>query len=176
MKRHGKPLVEPLEPRTFLSVGHVCLCGGILRVYGTAGNDTITASQAAFTVNVKINGKSWTFPTSKIKGIVVSAGQGNDMVNLGGAAADAVRIPAILHGDAGSDTLTGGAATDTLFGDAGNDTLIASPGHDKAYGGTGFDTAVIIGPGTPPPPNVPPPPSYNFSFIARDVERIVLPA
>jgi len=47
---------------------------------------------------------------------------------------------AILHGDTGNDTLTGGGFGDTLGGDVGDDLLWGRDGADTMTGGVGADT------------------------------------
>jgi hypothetical protein len=47
------------------------------------------------------------------------------------------------QGQAGDDTLTGGALADTLVGGLGNDTLLGNGGRDVLYGGAGDDAIAI---------------------------------
>ncbi|WP_213361301.1 Ig-like domain-containing protein [Brachymonas denitrificans] len=46
----------------------------------------------------------------------------------------------IMDGQAGNDTLSGGAGNDILYGGLGNDTLNGDAGNDKLYGGLGNDS------------------------------------
>ena len=49
--------------------------------------------------------------------------------------ADVVSDPVNLHGDIGSDTLTGGSANDTLIGGAGDDSVSGGGGDDILFAG-----------------------------------------
>jgi Ca2+-binding RTX toxin-like protein len=62
----------------------------------------------------------------------VSAGQGNDYLDLSSAAD-------IAYGGAGNDTIYGWSGNDRLYGEAGDDVIDAGKGDDKVYGGDGTD-------------------------------------
>ena len=79
---------------------------------GTEGNDTITWTESAATLN---------------------GGAGDDVLT-GSAYND------VLNGGAGNDTLNGGAGDDVLNGQDGNDWLSGDRGSDTITGGTGADT------------------------------------
>jgi Ca2+-binding RTX toxin-like protein len=111
------------------------LAGGDLYVFGTPGNDAIAVTKSGAAVLVAVNGVSFG-PFSPSGRVRVFAGDGNDVVTVGSA----VRVPAVLHGEAGNDTLTGGAGDDTLDGGAGDDLLVATSGDDTLDGGAGNDT------------------------------------
>ena len=49
-------------------------------------------------------------------------------------------------GEAGDDTISGGADTDYLFGGSGADTINAGTGSNFVHGGAGADT-FVVGPG-----------------------------
>ncbi|MFM9964366.1 MAG: Ig-like domain-containing protein [Planctomycetaceae bacterium] len=97
-----------------------------------AGNDSINATAAAFSV-------------------VVFGGEGHDLM-LGGSASDFFFGEAgndtllgaggddLLLGGDGSDTLRGGAGSDSLDGGAENDLVVGQGGGDLLLGGTGDDT------------------------------------
>ena len=74
-----------------------------------------------------------------IRSIRVKAGRGDDVVQieLTGLAS---RIPVVLDGGRGNDTLEGGEGDDRLIGGAGNDTLEGGEGDDKLIGGAGDDS------------------------------------
>lgn len=107
--------------------GEVTIKGGIptvantasIRVFGQAGNDTITLNEA--------NGA---LPKANLFG-----GAGSDVLT-GGAGADH------LFGQAGDDTLLGKDGNDSLFGGAGNDALTAGKGDDRVFGQAGNDRMI----------------------------------
>jgi PKD repeat protein len=83
--------------------------------------------------------------------IIVFANDGDDYVTVN----PFVKIPALLHGGAGNDTLVGGGGNDILFGNGGSDTLLGGGGHNLLIGGAGEDFLtgggvrdVLIGGGT----------------------------
>ena len=90
-----------------------------IKVFGLAGNDTITLNEA--------NGA---LPRANLFG-----GAGSDVLT-GGAGADH------LFGQAGNDTLLGKDGNDTLFGGAGNDALTAGKGDDRVFGQAGNDRMI----------------------------------
>ena len=130
--------------------GAVAVVGGaptvantaLIRVFGQAGNDTITLNEA--------NGA---LPAANLFG-----GAGNDILT-GGSGADQLFGQAgndtllgkggndLLFGGAENDTLTGGDADDQVFGQAGNDRMIWNPGDDTDLneGGDGIDTVEVNG-------------------------------
>jgi Ca2+-binding RTX toxin-like protein len=124
-------------------------------VSGTAGNDTISVTEAAGAHTV-VNGGVTTIyaagsaferllvqsgdgtdtvtATGAVVGLLVEAGAGNDMVNASAATTDVV-----LLGGAGDDTLFGGSGNDRLEGGDGNDQLNGLAGSDVLDGGAGND-------------------------------------
>ncbi|HKP27526.1 MAG TPA: calcium-binding protein [Dongiaceae bacterium] len=72
--------------------------------------------------------------------------KGNDTVHLPDdqATASALGYNAlkIFHGDAGNDSVTGGALNDLIMGDLGNDTLVGAAGNDGLTGGSGNDQLI----------------------------------
>ncbi len=79
-------------------------------------------------------------------GVVVEAGDGDDVVNTGDLpAAQAVTV----HAGPGNDVVRGpafGARSETIYGDEGDDKLEGGPGADVIDGGAGNDPA-LEGPG-----------------------------
>ncbi len=133
--------VQQLEPRRLMAVvplgtSIVSYAGGQqLKILGTPGNDIIKVSRSASTYTLKTGtGYSKSF-TGSFNSIRVYASSGNDQVAID----TSVTIPTYLHGEAGSDTLSGGSGDDNLYGGAGNDRL---------YGNDGRDTLVAFGGGT----------------------------
>jgi Ca2+-binding RTX toxin-like protein len=84
------------------------------RLFGHAGNDTITAGND---------------PT------LIHGGLGDDTLT-GGSANDRI------HGSAGNDILTGNAGNDLLVGAAGNDTISGGDGDDILFGYAGTNTLI----------------------------------
>jgi len=115
-----------------------------IRVFGLAGNDTITLDEA-----------QGALPAAHLYG-----GTGNDTLT-GGSGADLVFGQAgndtllgkggfdMLFGGSENDVLTGGDADDQVFGESGNDRVIWNPGDDTDLneGGSGTDTVEVNGGG-----------------------------
>ena len=99
------------------------------RLFGTAGNDTITAFASNDAVfggegNDTISGGS---ENDRLFGE-----DGNDTIN-GESERDRI------FGGAGDDIIDGGSENDRLFGDEGNDVLIGGSERDALFGGVGMD-------------------------------------
>ena len=130
------------------------------KVYGYAGNDTITGSDGNDTINGQAGDDSIIAGAGKNQ---VNAGAGNDYVVggddkdiiygtdgndtvYGGAGNDQIGNSAseagddLFYGGDGNDTVKGGVGKDTLYGDAGNDMIYGDGGDDYIYGGEGNDT------------------------------------
>ena len=137
-------ILEALESRTFLS-GSMAISNGVLYVTGASGNNTLTASQSAGVLTLKLNGKQTSFNTAKFSRMDIRMGAGNDYVRLG----TAVDRPATIHmGDGNNyalgtnkgDVIYGGGGHDSLYGGGGNDVIWAGRGYEYCYGGAGNDT------------------------------------
>jgi hypothetical protein len=115
---------ESLESRQLLS--------GTLVVNGTSGPDVIRITQSGSAVTVTKNGSATT--KTGVGSVLVNAGNGNDRV----VADSSVRVPLVLKGDGGNDSLAGGSGPDRLYGGTGSDTL---------SGGAGDDVLVTLGDG-----------------------------
>ncbi len=101
---------------------------------GTGQNDSIglvNESSSVIRATLGTNIDRFTFDANDQ--VHVLAGLGNDSVSAN------ITIPAILQGEDGNDTLTGGSSADTLLGGPGNDTLNGKLGNDTIDGGTGTD-------------------------------------
>ena len=109
-----------------------------LIVRGTSGDDQITIGTArGRRLVVSLNGTPLaTVDARGVSRVIVYALGGNDHVELHRA----VRLPGMLDGGAGDDTLLGGRGHDALSGGDGNDTLTGNAGHDVLIGGAGLDT------------------------------------
>ncbi|MDB5291466.1 MAG: calcium-binding protein [Phycisphaerales bacterium] len=161
---HGSNMwIDALEPRRLLSHGHshphhqghhdgqttsqavsVPLSpAGIIHIAVPAGNAVVRILRDAAnpsTIDLSTNGKiSSLGDIAKIKGIEVTAGNGNqaiEIVELNGA----INIPVTLIGGAGNDTLVGGSGNDSLYAGQGSDLLSGQAGNDTLTGGQGSDT------------------------------------
>lgn len=89
------------------------------RIWGGAGNDTITGGSGDDTIY---------------------GGAGNDLIS-GGLGND------LIFGGLGDETIGGGAGDDTLWGGAGNDSIIGGNGNDTLGGVFGINT-LLGGPGS----------------------------
>ncbi|WP_068075782.1 beta strand repeat-containing protein [Novosphingobium lentum] len=104
-------------------------------VYGSNLNDAILYN------NGVISGGIGSFSSIE----QIEMGAGDDFIDLSAHGANGIDYAKniIIHGDAGNDTIIGGAGMDTIDGGDGNDTLIGYRGADTITGGTGND--VIYG-------------------------------
>jgi Ca2+-binding RTX toxin-like protein len=136
--------------RILVNGGAIAVVGGTptvanttqVRVFGLAGNDTITLNEA--------NGA---LPAANLSGgadnDVLTGGSGNDQL-FGQAGNDTLLGKGgfdFLFGGNENDTLTGGDADDQVFGQAGKDRMIWNPGDDTDLneGGDGVDTVEVNG-------------------------------
>src|SRR5882672_1958428 len=131
-------LAAALPPATGLFIPNA----GLLEVFGSGQNDTITVSRnAAGRILVNdgatpiIGGTPTVANTATIE---VFGGAGNDVITLNEV--NGALPKANLFGGDGNDVLTGGSGNDQLFGQAGNDTLLGKGGADALFGGAGNDT------------------------------------
>ncbi|MGE5611036.1 MAG: hypothetical protein ACM359_17430 [Bacillota bacterium] len=82
------------------------------------------------------NAREQTLDMTKVKRILVNAGQGNDKITFD---------PLFTYGDSqliggpGDDIIIGGAGKDKIFGNQGNDSLNGGAGNDWINGGAGDD-------------------------------------
>jgi len=130
--------------------GAVVVAGGtptvantsLIQVFGQAGNDTVTLSEA--------NGA---LPRANLFGgannDTLTAGSGGDQL-FGQAGNDTLLGKGgfdFLFGGSENDTLTGGDADDQVFGESGNDRMIWNPGDDTDLneGGADSDTVEVNG-------------------------------
>src|SRR5436309_1793880 len=102
---------EILESRQLLSISFT---DGFIVVRGTEGDDVVIVSfnETGSRVVVKLNTSTRRYNTADVRGIGLFGRGGNDYLAL----ADNVPISATIHGEAGYDTLVGGAAKDWEFG------------------------------------------------------------
>jgi uncharacterized protein YkwD len=109
----------------------VFMTNGIVNVVGTPNDDTINIEQSG--ANIVVDGRS--FPATRVRSIVVLAGDGNDRVEVARSLVKATHI----YGEAGDDTIIGGGGSDRVFGGWGNDTIDGREGNDRIFGGAGDD-------------------------------------
>ena len=140
----NRAILESLESRRLLS-GTMAISNGILYVKGASGDNTLTASQSAGVLTLKLNGKLSSFSTAKFSRMDIRMGAGNDYVRLGAA----VDRPATIHmGDGNNyvlgtnkgDLIYGGSGYDRMYGGGGPDKIWGGGGDDYCYGGAGNDT------------------------------------
>ncbi len=112
---------------------------GIERIYGTAGNDIVSATNAS--MNTAGGGKPG-------HGVSIFTGAGHD--RIAGS-----RYDDVLDGGSGNDTIVGGGGNDFIHSNTGNDVINGglgdenirwgngdanhNPGHDTINGGAGYD-------------------------------------
>ncbi len=118
--------LESLEDRRLLSGTR--LDGGLLRIEGTAGNDTVRVSVVKDKIHVEMNGKAADFAQNKVKGIDFSGGAGNDTFQ------DDTALPCHAQGGAGDDRLTGGLGDDVCVGGTGHDRVNGDAGRNRDVG------------------------------------------
>lgn len=103
-----------------------------LVVGGTPRNDVIwfAPGRASGSVEVFFNGSS--LGTFKPTGHLIAYGLGgNDQIGVD----PRLKLPAILFGDRGNDSLSGGSGNDILVGGPGRDDLKGNEGRDLLIGG-----------------------------------------
>jgi len=131
------PLCEPLEIRRLLATG-------VVEVKGTPDADVIKISKSGSTITVKIGATATIIPPGPVHAIRIRAFEGNDSISVGGT----LKIPLIVYGGAGNDTifgslgadkLSGGDGDDSIHGDRADDTLGGGAGNDKLFGDAGAD-------------------------------------
>ncbi|HMO26030.1 MAG TPA: hypothetical protein PKB10_07155, partial [Tepidisphaeraceae bacterium] len=147
-------MIETLETRRLLAAHFsMSLSDGVLNIVGTHYSDTISFESTSGGLRVRARvtprpGELAPLPlwpsmdrvfAGEINQIVVDAGDGHDYVSIGKR-----RIPALLAGGNGNDTLVGGWGNDTLdggngddrlYGGRGDDTLLGRNGRGRLYGG-----------------------------------------
>lgn len=112
--------------------------GGIAKLYGTAGDDTL----AGVGGDDRIFGNAGDDTIRGRKGDDRLFGEDGKDKLLGGDGKDALRGGEgndVLKGEAGNDGLGGGAGRDRLEGGDGRDILGGGSGNDRLFGGRGDD-------------------------------------
>jgi uncharacterized delta-60 repeat protein len=106
--------------------------GGVLRISGTTGNDTIRLGVSGG--DMTVSGILQRFPRASFSRVEIAAGSGNDVVD-----ASVATVPLTVNGGDGNDVILGGSADDSLLGGSGNDTVFGGRGADVLRGGDGND-------------------------------------
>lgn len=127
----------------------------VLIINGTSGNDAIVVrktSTTQVTVYTAPNVSIGSYAISSFDRIAVFAQAGNDSVVI----ESPIDKPTVLYGDAGNDSISGGAGPDQIFGGTGLDSLAGNAGDDvfmggiepdSVSGGAGFDRLIATGSG-----------------------------
>ena len=140
---------ETLDARRVLAAlaGTATLTNGELVVCGTDGDDVIIVSagpDGGIFVGGNFTDNPQSFDLADVTSIRITGGDGNDTI-----VSTSLPMAAEFDGEAGNDTIFGGAFADTIFGsdgddfifaDAGDDTVDAGAGADLVMGGVGNDT------------------------------------
>jgi Ca2+-binding RTX toxin-like protein len=117
---------------------------GVLTIVGDGRDNTIVVSRNAagtLLVNngaVSIAGGVTTVANTSL--IRIFGREGKDQLSLNESNGALPR--AMLFGEAGDDTLTGGSGNDELYGGTGNDILLGKGGFDLLFGGDDNDTLI----------------------------------
>src|SRR6059058_4533426 len=116
-----RPVLEPLESRTLLSVS---VDNGTLNIVGTDAADSIRVRVAKDhnLFQVKFNGQVSLIHKADVSAINVDAGAGDDIVMIS-EAGGIIEIPATVLGGQGNDSIQGGGGNDLIQGGDGNDSL-----------------------------------------------------
>ena len=130
--------LERLEARLALSTTPgIELIGDELVICGSDGDDIIEVVQNGTELIAFVDtlGDPQMFNTMDVNSVSVSAGDGDDSVNIETLS----DIFGSLFGEAGNDVITGGGADDLLDGGLGIDLLRGRAGDDLLIGGEGDD-------------------------------------
>ena len=154
--------MELLEGRSLFSAT-LDATSGLLTVIGTSGNDAIEVSFNRPTLGrptqVRVSeairppfgarpapATVTSFAAESVKGLIVKALGGDDVVRVRTFGAGALSLATTLAGGDGDDAIVGGAGDDSISGDAGNDTLVGNGGDDTLVGGAGHDELLMYEP------------------------------
>ena len=142
---HPPLSLEALEDRKLLATA-LLQPNGLLAVTGNDGPETITVRQINNRISVDAIPGTWS--ASEVKGISIDARGGNDTVLLNSESRtgqQAIRVPVLVDGGAGTDAIVGGAGRNLLAGGGGDDLIVGGLGSDVVLGGTGNDTLYGLG-------------------------------
>ncbi|HEV2292610.1 MAG TPA: hypothetical protein VGR35_02065 [Tepidisphaeraceae bacterium] len=111
------------------------IVGGDLIVTGTGIGELILVKSDGVGLIVLVDGIQVGGTFAVTGKVIVHGGAGSDTITSDKTNPFAAEI----YGGDGSDTITGGGGDDLLFGEAGNDVIRASQGSDVGVGGDGND-------------------------------------
>lgn len=129
-------MLEPLESRRMLH--SASLVDGVLRLEGVDGeNDqlVITKVGSVYRAQALNDGFTQEFDAALVRMVEVEGKSGDDSITL----VD-VDVRALLEGDEGNDTISGGLKRDTIDGGEGDDVLQGNGDRDLLLGEDGNDT------------------------------------
>ena len=132
-------VLETLETRQLMTAV-VATHGHLLDVRGNSDTPNNIAVETDGT-NLWVTsdaGKSTPIAINKIRRIYISGGDAADNISV----AATLRIPVLVRGGAGNDTITTGAGRDTIYGGNGDDQLTGGGGRDYIVGGNGNDSII----------------------------------
>src|SRR5262245_36768891 len=151
LQKSREPVPQRRRPRHQLGIDHrlesrhvpstVALAGGVLTVQGTNAADSIQLVQSGSSrgnqfVSVNDNGQlTAMFAVGELKRIEVYGMGGDDKISLAGV----IKVPTILDGGDGDDSIVSGSVGAVVLGRAGNDLLMGGAGRDILIGGAGSD-------------------------------------
>ena len=121
--------------------GPIALAGGTLSIVGTPAADVIVAGRppdSASTIRplaATLNGIGRAFDAAEVSLVFVTAGAGDDLVEI----LAPTTVPASIIGGDGNDRLAGADGDDSIQGNAGNDQIDGGAGHDRLDGHGGRD-------------------------------------
>ena len=134
-------IFECLEPRALLSVNPLARVWTIDRTADTA-DDVIVVSRdpsVAGRLQATVNGVVVsTRLESSVRTIRINGGAGDDTITV--SIPGNRKIGAVIYGNAGDDTITGGDGNDRIYGGTGSDTLVGGGGDDALWGNAGDDS------------------------------------
>jgi hypothetical protein len=150
--------METLERREMMAVS-ATLYGGVLNVYGSAGDDTVNFRQAGGWLAIDGVYNAWT--TAQVSRVDLYLRSGNDSVAMNGLAENLVVV-------AGGNTksVRFGDGSQTSFSGSNDLLLVWGGALAKINGNTVYDNTSPAPPAPPSPPTPPappsPPPSSNW--------------
>src|SRR5262245_41475253 len=140
LQKSHKPASQTRRPRHQLGIDHrlesrqvpstVALAGGVLTVQGTNDADSIQLVQSSSDrrnqfVSVTDNGQlTAMFAVGELKRIEVHGMGGDDKISISGV----IKVPTILNGGDGDDSIVTGSVGAIVLGGAGNDSLTGGAG------------------------------------------------
>jgi Ca2+-binding RTX toxin-like protein len=139
--RHHLGVDTRLENR--LVPATIAMANNILAVEGTNGADQlqlqvtgVSGSRSEQMVTVSDGGHTMgMFPLGELKRIEIRGLAGDDKISVTGA----LRVPTIIDGGDGNDSIAGGDTGAIILGRSGNDSLSGGAGRDVLIGGQGAD-------------------------------------